>query len=75
VLTHGVRVAGGEGDLEPRAGGVVSDAGRRHGIRRPHVHRLLLHVSPIRPPSVTAPYTLRFDGSVIHLPGALICCV
>jgi hypothetical protein len=25
---------------------VVPDAGRRHGVRRPHVHRLLLHVSP-----------------------------
>jgi hypothetical protein len=55
VLTQGIRVAGGEGNLEPRAGGVVPDAGRRHGIRRPHVHRLLLHVSPVRPSSVTVP--------------------
>jgi hypothetical protein len=37
-------VAGGEGDLEPRPGGVVPVAGPRHGLSRPHAHRLLLHV-------------------------------
>lgn len=62
-------VAGGEGDLEPRAGGVVPDAGRRHGRRRTHAHSLLLHVSRPPQPSLTAPpYTLRFGGSVCLVP-------
>jgi hypothetical protein len=37
-------MAGGEADLEPRPGGVVPVAGRRHGLRRPHAHRIILHV-------------------------------